>query len=296
MGAPQDIIKSPEGRARMEAFYERFLARLPAPTERTSITTRHGSTNVLTFGPAEAPPLLVLHGALAGAPHALGELRGLLDRYRVVAPDIVGQSVASAPTRPAFDAAGFGGWAMDVLDAMKLERAHVLGVSWGGAVAMQLAQHAPDRVDRLALLVPAGLVSGSAWQGLTKVAWPMLRWKLRPTDANLRSMLAANFTTFEPLWTEFMAEALASVRIDFTAPPLATPEAFAGFTRPTMVVAAEHDVSFPGSALLERAALVFPNLVRTELLEGSKHCPPFDDEFRDWLASAVDAFLSDPLS
>ena len=276
----------------MEAFYDQFLARLPAPTERRQVPTRHGDTNVLCFGPADAPPLVVLHGALAGAPHALGELQGLLERYRIIAPDIVGQSVASAPTRPAFDADGFGAWTLDVLDAMKLERPHVLGISWGGAVALQLAREAPERIDRLALLVPAGIVSGSAWQGLVKFAWPMLRWKIRPTDANLRAMLAANFTTFEPLWTEFMAEAFRSVRIDFSPPPLATPQAFADFTRPTMVVAAEHDLSFPGSALLERAAVVFPNLVQTELLEGSKHCPPFDDEFRRRLAGTLDAFLT----
>lgn len=292
MPKTKSIFKTPAGRERMQQLYERFLEQLPPPTARTSVPTRHGSTNVLSFGAADAPPLLCFHGALAGAPHALGELRGLLDHYRVIAPDIVGQSVASAEVRPAFDAEGFGGWAQDVMDGMGLSHAHVLGVSWGGAVAMQLAVHAPQRVDRLVLLVPAGLVSGSVWQALVKFGWPMLRWKLRPTPRNLKAMLGANFTTFDPLWAEFMEEAFRSVTIDFSAPPLLEPEDLRGFEGPTMIVGAEHDVSFPGAALVERAREVFPNLAEAHVIEGSKHCPPFDDEFRAWLSGTIDGFLT----
>ncbi len=291
MSKTKSIFKTPAGRERMQQLYERFLELLPEPTARTSVPTRHGPTNVLCFGPAEAPPLLCIHGALAGAPHALGEVRGLLDHYRVIAPDVIGQSVASAEVRPAFDAEGFGGWIQDVMDGMGISRAHVLGVSWGGAVAMQLAIHAPQRIDRLVLLVPGGLVSGSAWQALIKFGWPMLRWKLRPTPRNLKAMLAANFTTFDPLWAEFMEEAFRSVTIDFSAPPLLKPEDLRGFERPTMIVGAEHDMSFPGAALVKRAREVFPNLAETHVIEGSKHCPPFDDEFRAWLSGTIMEFL-----
>ena len=44
------------------------------------------------------------------------------------------------------------GFAAGVLDAVGVERAHVLGVSLGGAVAQELARSFPDRVDRLVLV------------------------------------------------------------------------------------------------------------------------------------------------
>lgn len=290
------IFRSPAARERMRHWYDRFLARLPAPAARTTLDTRCGPTHVLTYGPPEAPPLLCLHGALAGAPHALFELRGLLDHYRVFAPDIVGQSVASAEVRPRFDADGFGGWAQDVVQGLGLSRTHVLGISWGGAVALQLAIHAPALVDRLALLVPAGIVSGSPWRALVKVGWPMLRWRLRPTRERLEAMLRATLTTLDPMWVEFMGDAFASVTMDFSAPPLVRPEPLRGFDRPAMVIAAQHDLSFPAAAMMKRAPQILPGLTQTHVIEGSKHCPPFDDAFRGWLCDTLRDFLGpDPV-
>ncbi len=288
------IFRDPAARERMQGHYDRFLARLPEPAERTTVPTRHGDTHVVSWGPPDAPPLLCLHGAVAGAPHAVYEIRGLMSDYRIIAPDIVGQSVASAEVRPAFDAEGFGGWADDLMDGLSLPRAHVLGVSWGGAVALQIAVHAPQRIDRLALLVPASLVSGSAWRAFIEMGWPMLRWRLRPTRAHLESMLRATLTTLDPLWVDFMGDAFTSVKMDFSAPPLVKTEELARFDRPTMVIAAEHDLSFPGAALLRRARQVFPNLTEAHLIEGSKHCPPFEEEFRGWLCARLEEFLSEP--
>ncbi len=291
MNPAAGIFRSPSARTRMQGWYDRFLARLPPPAERTAVNTRHGPTNVLAYGPADAPPLLCLHGALAGAPHALFEIRGLFEHYRVIAPDIVGQSVASAEVRPSFDAEGFAGWAQDVMDGLALPRAHVMGVSWGGSVALQLAAHAPARIDRLVLMCSAGLVSGSALQAMIKVGWPMLRWRLRPTRPRLEAMLRPTLTTHDPLWTEFMGDAFRAVKMDFTAPPLIKADDLEGFDRPTMLIAAEHDLSFPAAAMLERAEAVFCNLVERHVIEGSKHCPPFEEEFRQWLCEAVRRFL-----
>ncbi len=290
------IFRNQSARECMQQWYDRFLDRLPPPAERATIDTRCGPTHVLIYGPPDAPPLMCLHGAVAGAPHALFEIRGLLDRYRVFAPDIVGQSVASAEVRPRFDADGFGGWAQDVVRGLGLSRTHVMGVSWGGSVALQLAMHAPALVDRLVLLVSAGLVAGSAWQALVKVGWPMLRWRLRPTRERLEALLSANLTTLDPLWVEFMGDAFRSVKMDFSAPPLVGPDDLRGFTRPTMLLAAEHDLSFPAEAMLARASEVFPNLVETHVIEGSKHCPPFDDQFRGWLCERVQCFLEREMS
>ena len=57
------------------------------------------------------------------------------------------------------------------------------------------------------------------------------------------------------------------------------------------MLGADRDLSFPGGALLKRAAEVFPNLQRTELLADSRHCPPTTPAFREWLARELTGFF-----
>ena len=63
----------------------------------------------------------------------------------------------------------------DVLDGLGLGTVNLFGVSWGGFVARLAASTFPDRARRLALLVPAGIASGSVWKGLTRMAVPAQR-------------------------------------------------------------------------------------------------------------------------
>jgi pimeloyl-ACP methyl ester carboxylesterase len=74
-------------------------------------------------------------------------------------------------------------------------------------------------------------------------------------------------------------------------PALAQPIELARFTRPTLVVGAEQDLSFPGTALIERARELFPGLAGTELIAGAYHCPPTTTEFRGWLGDRLTRFL-----
>jgi 3-oxoadipate enol-lactonase len=101
----------------------------------------------------EGPPLLLVQGMSGHGRHWGDRFLGLLHRdFDVIAYDHrgVGGSDRIDPSAPltirdlADDAAG-------LLDALGLERAHVLGISMGGMVAQELALSHPDRVDRLVL-------------------------------------------------------------------------------------------------------------------------------------------------
>jgi 2-hydroxy-6-oxonona-2,4-dienedioate hydrolase len=89
-----------------------------------------------------------------------------------------------------------------------------------------------------------------------------------------------------------MGDAFRAVKMDFKAPPLVEAEDLQGFDRPTMVIAAEHDLSFPAGPMMRRAPQLFRNLAKTHVIEGSKHCPPFEDGFRGWLCETVEAFFA----
>jgi 2-hydroxy-6-oxonona-2,4-dienedioate hydrolase len=284
------IFQNEQARSIIENAYERFRARIGVATESTTVTTRFGSTHVLCAGPRHAPPLVVVHGALASSAHVLGELGPLLERFRVYAPDVIGQSVKSADTRVALDGPDYAHWLSDVLDGLHLQRAHVYGVSWGGFVATRLAQYAPERIDRLVLLVPAGIVSGPAWKGFTRVGLPLALYRAFPSRARLVRFASAVLTTLDDAWVDYLGEAFRSYKLDIRVPPLAKPEQLAHFQRPTLVFGASDDLSFPGAPLLARARQLWPQ-AETELLEGSRHAPPTDAAFKQRLGEHISAFL-----
>jgi 3-oxoadipate enol-lactonase/4-carboxymuconolactone decarboxylase len=102
-------------------------------------------------GPAHAP-VVVLGGSL-GSTLAMWEpqLPALIERFRVVRYDHRGHGASPVPAGP-YELADLGADVLALLDRLGIERAHHVGLSLGGMVALWLAEHAPERVDRLALL------------------------------------------------------------------------------------------------------------------------------------------------
>ena len=106
-----------------------------------------------SFGPPGGPPVLVVHGVTnTGARYrrlAEGELPGC----RVIAPDLRGHGASIWD--PPWDVGRHVADLIALLDAERIGRATVVGHSFGGMVAMELAAAAPDRVEGVALLDPA---------------------------------------------------------------------------------------------------------------------------------------------
>ncbi len=103
------------------------------------------------------PPVLLLHGLLVTS-HSFTRLIPELARdRRVLAPDLPGcgdsdrpPPVLCADYSPRWQAAAI----LELLDRLGLPRVDVVGHSWGGAIAVCLADAAPERVRRLALVDP----------------------------------------------------------------------------------------------------------------------------------------------
>lgn len=278
-------------RARMADWFETFRAAIAVPTESRLVDTPFGKTHVLVAGPADGPPLVVLHGALATSAHVLPELGSIVERHRVYAVDVLGQSVMSEDRRLDVADDSYGAWLAAVCGGLALTRTTVFGVSWGGFVALKLAKVAPALIEALVLMVPAGVVNGSAWTGFTKVGWPMLTYRLSPSQERLEKLVASLFTSDDARWTTYFGDAVRSYRMDMRIPPLVKPEDVAAYQGPVLVLGADEDASFPGAPLLARAKELFPR-AETELLAQCKHCPPIDDGFRARTAARIESFLA----
>jgi 3-oxoadipate enol-lactonase len=102
-------------------------------------------------GPADAPVLLLL-GPLGGTGELWdAQLPALAERFRVVRADHRGHGRSPVPPGP-YRIADLGADVLALLDRLGAERAHLAGLSLGGMVGLWLAQRAPARIDRLALL------------------------------------------------------------------------------------------------------------------------------------------------
>jgi 2-hydroxy-6-oxonona-2,4-dienedioate hydrolase len=283
------IFRNAESRNVIARGYEVLLQDTPQARPHC-VPTRFGETHMLVAGPEHAPPLVMIHGALVNSAVAMREAHPLLERFRVYALDVIGQSVKSADVRLRWDGADYANWLLDVLDGLGLAKAHFCGASSGGVIARILAEHAPERIDRLVLLVPAGIVKPLARQVMMKVGIPMMLYRTMGSRKALARFLDSLLTSSDQRLEEYMGAALQHYKIDFSLPPFARVEALAGFRRPTLVIGASEDITVPGAALLQRARELFPQAA-LELIPDWKHTPPTDDVSRAKLCGLIASFL-----
>jgi pimeloyl-ACP methyl ester carboxylesterase len=120
----------------------------------TSRTVEANGVETFQLEASRGAPVVLLHGLGATNASMLTTLWELSKDMRVIAPDLPGFGDSSKPIR-SYDAEFFGRWVIALLDRLEIERAHLVGNSLGGRVAIEAALCEPERVDRIALLAPS---------------------------------------------------------------------------------------------------------------------------------------------
>jgi len=135
-----------------------FLAATNGDTEpgrlrfRTVVTPR-ARLSILEAG--TGPPVLALHGLGGTKGSFLPTVADLAGRFRVIAVDLPGFGDSDKPIGAAYDARFFAVAGTELLDALAIDRAHLIGNSLGGRIALEIALRDPGRVGRLGLLAPS---------------------------------------------------------------------------------------------------------------------------------------------
>jgi 2-hydroxymuconate-semialdehyde hydrolase len=107
----------------------------------------------------QGDPIFLIHGSGPGVTAYANwrlTMPVLAEKFRVVAPDMVGFGFTERPAGVQYTMDMWVSHALSFMDALKIEKAHLVGNSFGGGLALALALRAPDRVRRLVLMGSAG--------------------------------------------------------------------------------------------------------------------------------------------
>ncbi len=265
-------FKTPAAEAAYRAAYAATLALWPVPSTPLDVPTRFGVTHLNAAGAADLPPLILLHGFAVSSTQWYANVAPLSRHFRVYALDVVNQMGLSVCTRPLATRADCAAWLGEVLDGLGLERATLMGHSYGGWLALNLALAAPARVTRLVLLSPASAFAPIA----TRFLLAFLSAVFVPTPRMLYWFMQQTTTQRLVYPTADVEQLLAGIRA-FTQSQLAGP-VFAVFSdaelhglhAPTLLLVGERDVACNPRRVLERARRLVPQ-IEAELIAGGGH-------------------------
>ena len=111
-------------------------------------------------GPADAPPMILIHGfASSNLVWSKVLLELAASGFRVIAPDLPGYGYSAKPRKLDYTIGSQARMIVGLLAHLEIERAAIVGSSYGGAVAATIALDRPELVEKLVLV---GAVTNNA--------------------------------------------------------------------------------------------------------------------------------------
>lgn len=151
------------------------------------------------------PPIVLFHGLGSTSFSWRYTLPILAQQYTVYAPDMLGAGESDKPEVD-YSIASLASYANAFMHAIGLTRAHVIGHSLGGGVALKLSQLYPDRIERLILVSSGGMGREVHWllrAATLPGADPVLRMMVDPRSPLPEASRKAEIRRMEQLQVEF---------------------------------------------------------------------------------------------
>jgi pimeloyl-ACP methyl ester carboxylesterase len=268
---PASFYPSPGLEHAFHAMYDQRLDAWPVAFDTLRVPTSYGTTYVIASGPADAPPVVLLHAMGVTATMWLPNLEALSRRHRVYAVDLIGdlgRSELHDPRVHPRNGAAYSGWLSEVLDGLEIERAHLVGASYGGWVAMHHAIHAPERVERMVLLGPMGIPDVTL-----RVVSRLTMLVLFPSEARREGMIRWTLGP-DPFVNDFYADYMRvamQARNRIAIPKRLSDGALASIGAPTLLMLAADDGPIGNPQPVERRALRHIASLETVVFPGTGH-------------------------
>lgn len=252
------IYKSQEGKNQILHQYEEYLTQFDSLIGRDYVKTRFGSTHLLKMGKEDGKPLFIFQGGNCINPVTLSWFKGLLDEYKVYAPDTIGHPGYSDERRISASDKSFAEWTADLLDHYKIEKCAFIGPSYGGGIILRLAAFMPERIQCAVLVAPAGISLGSKFKMIKEILVPMIFYKMNGSARSLRKIAdAMSSNSMNSRDEGIIGNIFKYTTLEQEMPKLTTAEELKGYNVPTLVITGTEDVFFPENEISQKAKGLF---------------------------------------
>lgn len=132
--------------------FPRWLSAMLPGVRRSMIEVGRETLHVMEFGPADARPVVCVHGNPSWGFLYRKVARELGTDFRVVMPDLVGLGFSSKPPASAHTLDEHGRWLRGVIESLDLHDSIFIGQDWGGAIGLLAFEGAPERLGAMVIL------------------------------------------------------------------------------------------------------------------------------------------------
>ncbi|HEX2619531.1 MAG TPA: alpha/beta hydrolase [Phototrophicaceae bacterium] len=253
-------------------LYDILRQRYAVPGESHMVNPRIGATHVLVSGDPSAPPLVLLHGSGLNALMWAYQYAELNRHYRVYAVEIPGHSGKSVRAKLP-TGHGAADWLSQTLDALNInEPVDIIGFSLGGWVTLRFAVAYPERIHKMTLLAPGGILPVP----LLKVISYAIPSTLTGKPGYRRFVRATAVREYDPETLDALASMLQRAGFFQAVVPIPLSDAELSQIRlPTLLIVGSSDFFFPPEASVERVCRLMPH-TRIHQLPDCEHAIPFD--------------------
>jgi pimeloyl-ACP methyl ester carboxylesterase len=273
------VFKTNDAEMRYRAIYDKRVQDWPVQCDELDVPTRFGMTHVIASGSVDAPPLFLLAAMMFGATQWRASVAELSRHFRVYAVDVIGEPNKSKPTCGLGTRQGYADWFTDLLDALKIERASIVGNSYGGFLALSQASLTPQRIDRIVLLSPAETLAPIGWRfyaHILRIAFLGLLPNLRSRVATAMGTWMANGTSLDPrdenLRELFKISVLEGRHAGVVWPRVFSRTELAAIRAPTLLLIGDKEVIYQPESTLRRALARMPGL-EGAIVPDANHLP-----------------------
>lgn len=283
-------FRSAKGEKAVRERYRELLADWPVPHEELSVPTRQGETFVIASGPADAPPVVLLHGTGINSVMWKTDVGPLSKHYRVYAVDLIGEPGLSAQNRPPFRSDAYALWLDDVFATLKVERPTLIGASLGGWMVLHYATKRPQRVARLVLLCPGGV--GRFKLAFMLTAIPLMRCGRWGRRKAIKILLGVDLWKEGPeavAFGDFMALVLKYFRPRTDPLPQFTDDELKRLTMPVLAILGGRDSIFNSADSKRRLESQVPQAQIIFLPEAGHGLMKQTDQIIDFLERTQDS-------
>jgi pimeloyl-ACP methyl ester carboxylesterase len=266
---------SPEGENQFFAAYDAVLKRWPVPYEELDIPTRFGTTHLIASGSTSLPSLLLLHATGTSSTMWFPNIGPLSSAFRVFAVDIIGEPGKSRQVRLLKNREDCATWLCDLIQNLGITRPDIAGLSYGGWHTLNFSFSHPDKVNRIAVLAPAGSILPYSWPVLA-----LLRiLPYMPVKPNPLNRFFAKGICPDELFARQFALGVNHFRYADPRKSIFTnvfsDSELRSIHTPTLFLAGENEVIYDPGAAIDRVKKIMPE-VTTALIPGAGHLVSMD--------------------